>query len=174
MKSYFYDGKKYLSEKSLRDAIFKKDKKLFCKAPVENEAEFWKKHNVVFEEHELSLDAQKEKKKSYAKMRFNMLQNSATLRSSLGFEIDATEKSRNSIDDLIDALRDGETVKFRDAHNEYHELTVEQLRVLKSEIAQNNIYAYEQKWAIEQKIKEATNKEELRVICTEFFGKVFE
>ena len=173
MKAYFYEGKKYLSEQEVRNAIMRTERKIFSKAPKENEAEFWKKHNVILENYSASLDTLKSQKKARVKMGFTVWQSKANLISSLGFKIDANDKARNSIDDLLGTLQDGQTISFRDADNEYHDLTAEQLKTLKHEIAQNNIFAHEQKWNFEHQIAEARDVDALREVCIEYFGKDF-
>ena len=173
MKAYFYDGKCYRSEQEVRNAIMKKDRKVFGAAPVENEAEFWKRHNVILDCSEPSLSALKSQKKLRVKMQFLRWQNKSRLNSSLGFVIDANSKARSSIDDLLNTLSDSQTIKFRDANNEYHDLTVDQLKVLKSEVALNSIFAYEQKWELERQIAEAPDEDSLMMIRVKFDSKDF-
>ena len=174
MKTYIYDGKKYFNEKEVRDAIFKKEHKFFAKTPQSKVAEFWAKHKVEYAVEESGIHAAKYMKKGRVKQAFKSWLESAKLESSLGFKIDANPKSRNSIDDLLETLGEGETVSFRDAYNDLHDLTAEELKTLKREIAQNNIYAHEQKWALDKRVEEASDAEELRKIRVQFLGKVFE
>lgn len=50
IKKYLYNNKEYLSEYSVRQAIWKEEHKVFGKEPDENRAEFWEKLNVVYTE----------------------------------------------------------------------------------------------------------------------------
>ena len=50
IKKYLYNGQEYRSEYSVRQAIWKEDRKVFGKEPDENRAEFWEKLNVVYTE----------------------------------------------------------------------------------------------------------------------------
>ena len=173
MKVYLYNGKKYYNEDDVRTAIFKKDRKVFTKAPKENAEAFWARRNVEFIEQEEDISHLKFSKKFRVKGEFQSWLKNAKLDSSLGFKIDAGTNSRNTIEDLIATLGEGDTVQFRDANNQYHELDVSMLETLKREIAQNNIFAHEQKWALDKRIADATDKEELRKIRANFVGKNF-
>jgi hypothetical protein len=193
MKKYLYDGKTYLSEKDLRNAIFEKERKAFGKPPSElksnslalfktkspnvnvpkTDEEFWAQHGVEYTVEETGINVEKFQKKMRVKQAFKSWLDNAKLDSSLGFKIDAGTKSRNSIDDLLETVQEGETVSFRDALNETHELTIDDLKTLKKEIAQNNIYAHEQKWALDKKVEEASDQDGLRSIRIAFSGKAF-
>lgn len=52
IKKYLYNNKEYLSEYSVRQAIWKKDHKVFGKEPEENRAQFWEELNVTYTEEE--------------------------------------------------------------------------------------------------------------------------
>ncbi len=89
----------------------------------------------------------------------------ATLISSLGFEADADEKANADVNGLVTL---GESATFMDAHNEAHELTLEQLKVLQKEIIQSGSLQYQAKWAFRDAINNATTKEELEAITIAF------
>lgn len=173
MKTYIYDEKKFFNEKDVRKAIFNKEQKLFAKTPKSEVAEFWAKFNVQYTEEESGIQTAKYLKKARVKEVFHNWLENATLESSLGFKADANPNARNSIEDLLETLEEGQTVSFRDAFNVNHDLTIEQLKTLKREIAENNLFAHEQKWAMDQAILNATEREELRKIRVNFFGKDF-
>ena len=173
MKIYLYNGKKYYNEADVRKAILKNERKVFNKAPKVDAEAFWARRNVELIEQDEDLGHLKFSKKFRVKQEFQSWLKNAKLDSSLGFKVDAGTNSRNTIEDIISTLCEGETIQFRDANNEYHELDVSMLETLKREIAQNNIYAHEQKWALDKRISEATDKEELRKIRANFVGKNF-
>ena len=170
---FIYQSIEYFSEQAVRKAIFERERKVLGKPQSESVVEFWAKHGVTLATEEVPLDSLKLQKKMQVKTVFNSWLSDSTLQSSLGFAIDANESARNSIGDLIDVLRDNEIVSFRDADNEYHDVTVEQLRVLKEEIAKNNIFAHEQKWSFERQIENAQDKNALDCIRIKFTGKAF-
>lgn len=84
------------------------------------------------------------------------------INSSLGFRANADLRSQNNIDGLI--ASNVEPVTYCDADNEFHSLTLEQLKVLKSEVLTNGQNLYAQKWELREKINQATTKEELQSI----------
>lgn len=93
----------------------------------------------------------------------------AYLVSSLGFPADSDERANTDVNALVDSLAEkpeearGTTI-FRGYDNKFYPLTLEQLKTLKSEIGDNGQYSYQQKWAYEDAIKNATSKEELDAI----------
>ena len=173
MKVYVYHGQKFFNEKEVRKAILEKDKKIIRKTPSEGVAEFWASNKVEYSEVEESIFPSRFSKKTRVKKEFQNWLKNATLESSLGFKVDAGTNARNSIEDLIVSLADGDTISFRDANNEYHDLDLVQLNTLKTEIARNNIYAHEQKWKLDEMVNKATTIEELRKIRVRYVGKDF-
>nr|DAV89542.1 MAG TPA: protein of unknown function (DUF4376) [Caudoviricetes sp.] len=93
----------------------------------------------------------------------------AYLISSLGFPADSDERANTDVNALVYSLEEkpeearGTTI-FRGYDNKFYPLTLEQLKTLKSEIGDNGQYSYQQKWAYEDAIKNATSKEELDAI----------
>lgn len=84
------------------------------------------------------------------------------INSSLGFRANADLRSQNNIDGLI--ASNTEPVTYCDADNKFHSLTLEQLKVLKTEVLTNGQNLYTQKWKLREKIKQASTKEELQSI----------
>lgn len=97
----------------------------------------------------------------------------AVVVSSLGFTADSDERANTDVIGLITAFGDNETVMFRDANNQYHQLTLEQLKTLQKEIIQNGQYSYQQKWGFESQVNSAESKEALDAITVEFKPKDF-
>lgn len=92
----------------------------------------------------------------------------AVVVSSLGFTADSDERANTDVIGLITAFGDNETVMFRDADNQYHQLTLDQLKILQKEIIQNGQYSYQQKWGFESQVNSAESKEALDAILIEF------
>lgn len=92
----------------------------------------------------------------------------AVVVSSLGFTADSDERANTDVIGLITAFGGNETVMFRDADNQYHQLTLDQLKILQKEIIQNGQYSYQQKWGFESQVNSAESKEALDAIVIEF------
>ena len=95
--------------------------------------------------------------------------NEATMDSSLGFKVDATERALIDVGGLI-AISDGvkTPITFMDANNEPHDLTHEQFVALQKEIAANGSKVYAKKWGYRQAIINAQSVEELQAIHVSF------
>lgn len=50
IKKYFYNGKEYLSDYRVRQAIFEMERKAFPEEPEENKVEFWNELGVTYTE----------------------------------------------------------------------------------------------------------------------------
>lgn len=174
IKKYLYNNKEYLSEYSVRQAIWKEDHKVFGKEPEENRAQFWEELNVTYTEeeeppvaqHTPTLDEEKLMACGRLTEAFRSWRNDeATLISSLGFEADADERAMIDVSGLV-ALE--APAIFMDANNVPHELTVEQIKVLHKEIIQSGNKAYETKWALRNAINACGSLEELKAIELKF------
>lgn len=88
------------------------------------------------------------------------------IKSSLGWRFDADLRSQNNVKTLLDMGVPVAT--YRDADNEFHELTAEQMIVLKTEMAQNGLSLYQQKWTKQAEIVAAANMAELDVVSLDF------
>lgn len=94
----------------------------------------------------------------------------ATLISSLGFEADADEKANADVNGLVTY---GEPAVFMDAHNQPHQLTLEQLKVLQREIIESASYGYQKKWTYRDAINSAQTVDALNAIEIVFTPKDF-
>lgn len=94
----------------------------------------------------------------------------ATLVSSLGFTADADEKAN---DDVMGLVTLGRSTVFMDADNQPHELTIDQLKILQTEIIENGISAYEVKWAYRNAINSAETVDAVNAIEIKFEPKDF-
>lgn len=84
--------------------------------------------------------------------------------SSLGFRADATRRSIEDIDGLIDLVSSGALpapVTFRDYDNAYHQLTLEQLNTLRLETKGRGPLLYVRKWELEGAVDAAETVETL-------------
>lgn len=175
-KKYIYGGVEYRSEREVRKAIFQKERHFLGRTPVENVTEFWGKHNVVYSETEkqLSLEELKIRKAFEVKQAFLRWRNSsATLISSLGFLADSNERTKSDVESLLDIyeVNPSGSITFRDANNVFHDLSLEDLKLLKKEIINNGLFAYQQKWQFDALIESATSADEIKNIKVEFVGK---
>ena len=81
------------------------------------------------------------------------------LTSSLGFRVNSDPKSIDNLDSLI-SIAD-EITQFMDYDNELHELSLDDLKVIKLEIQKNGCNLYKQKWAMKSRILNAKTLDEL-------------
>lgn len=86
---------------------------------------------------------------------FNTASQKAHCTSSAGFEIDADEIANRNIEGLVLVMRPEETTLFRAYDNTFHEVTREQLEIMRKEIVINSQYLYQAKWTIEAQIMQA-------------------
>ena len=75
--------------------------------------------------------------------------------SSLGFKVNADTNSLENVNTLIDLNAN----IFRDFDNEIHKVSLDDLKIIKSEIQQNVVNLYQQKWKYEEIIKNASISE---------------
>ena len=75
--------------------------------------------------------------------------------SSLGFKVNADTNSLENVNTLIDLNAN----IFRDFDNEIHKVSLDDLKTIKSEIQQNVVNLYQQKWKYEEIIKKASISE---------------
>ncbi|WAV99674.1 DUF4376 domain-containing protein [Oxalobacter aliiformigenes] len=88
--------------------------------------------------------------------------------SSVGFEIDADEIANRNIEGLVLVMQPEQTTLFRAYDNSFHEVTREQLEVMRKEIIINSQYLYQAKWTMEAQIQAAETAEALdTIIITE-------
>ena len=89
--------------------------------------------------------------------------------SSLGITIDADIRSQTNLRALIDL---GSPCRFKDYFNDFHDLTVDDLKILLNECILNGFSLYNQKFTYEQIVKDATTDRELD-FDIEFYMKDF-
>ena len=84
--------------------------------------------------------------------------------SSVGFEIDANETANRNIEGLVLVMQPEQTTLFRAYDNSFHEVTREQLEVMRKEIVINSQWLYQAKWTMEAQIQAAETAEALDTI----------
>lgn len=149
------------------DDLFATLEKEFAGLPVGytakhgTEAGFWD-----YEQGWPALEEAKAEKLAEIKQAFLMTEEAGHCTSSLGFEVDATRRSKSDIDGLVQVMEQGdiERVPFRDFNNEMHELTLAQVKTLQLEVVQAGISAYNRKWELEKAIDAAETPEAVKAI----------
>ena len=84
--------------------------------------------------------------------------------SSLGYKVNADPKALRNINVLISQ----KVTQFKVYDNTLKPVTVDELKIIKSEIEQNALNLYQQKWTFEDLINKAETKEELDAIEIKF------
>lgn len=90
--------------------------------------------------------------------------------SSLGFEIDANERSLRDINGLVDVLTlvPGENIEFCDANNQFHSVNLDNLKTMKMEVLKHGQDLYQTKWKYREDINAAQDKESVLKIDIKF------
>lgn len=101
------------------------------------------------------LEEAKSAKLTELETAFNLASKEAHCTSSSGFEIDADEIANRNIEGLVLVMQAGETTLFRAYDNSFHEVTREQLEIMRKEIVINSQYLYQAKWTFEAQIMQA-------------------
>ena len=109
------------------------------------------------------------------KARFAEAADKAWVDSSLGFRANANETAYRDVDGLILLLegQDTKLIQFCDYDNLMQALTLDKLKVLQKEIAQNGTYLYQQKWDYRDTIEGAETMEELDTLSFSFKNMSF-
>lgn len=172
-KTYKYKEQAYSNADTVRQAIWKTERKAFGSP---QNADEWVILGVTYIEEEItdpvpSIDEVRQRKLSELNRVFaDWREDGATLISSLGFEADADEKASADVSGLVTL---GESAVFMDAENQPHELSLDQLKILQKEIIQSGISAYETKWAFRNEINSADSVDALNSIHISFEPKDF-
>lgn len=97
---------------------------------------------------------------------FTEVSESTYCMSSLGFEIDATERANRDIRGLITVMESGavETSQFCDYHNVFHVVSISDLQTMLVEVVSNAQQLYAQKWALREQINLSENIDDLEAI----------
>ena len=101
---------------------------------------------------------------------FNTVSHKAHCTSSVGFEINADETANRNVSSLIVAMEaNGEdSVLFCAYDNTFHEVTLDQLRIMQIEIITHARAVYARKWALREAIEAAQSVVELESLSISF------
>lgn len=129
----------------------------------------WTVENIEFTSEELAerLVQKKAAKLSEIKSAFVSAEADGYVESSLGFRADATRRSIEDIDGLIDLVSSGALpapVTFRDYDNAYHSLTLDQLNILRLEAKGRGPVLYARKWELEAAVEAAETVEAVQAV----------
>ena len=109
----------------------------------------------------------KEAKIAEIRAAFTTAEANGYVESSLGFRADATRRSIEDIDGLIDLVSSGALpapVTFRDYDNAYHSLTLDQLNILRLEAKGRGPVLYARKWELEAAVEAAETMEAVQAV----------
>lgn len=96
-------------------------------------------------------------KRAWIKRRFQDEAKTQKVDSMFGFPMDARREDIDNLRNLLEVLEDlGETAaEIRDANNEFHFLTLDDIRTLRMEMTQAGLALYQAKWQAEQALDAA-------------------
>lgn len=125
---------------------------------------------------EETLESKRAGKYELLTILFNSASENAYIDSSLGFRADANETAYRDVDGLIVLLSDTpeKKISFCDYDNLMQTLTLDELKTLQKEIAQNGTYLYQQKWEFRNAIESSESVEDLDKININFNNMIFE
>jgi len=131
----------------------------------EFEAFDWDNYKAIQEEkHE--FEVAKAIKERELLFKYKDKEPKAVIKSSLGFDIDADYKAKENVSSLIEFMQNKNLTdeEFRDAHNEFQPVTIEDLQTIKNEIIEAGLAYYKKKWAIEKALRQAKTSKEVEAI----------
>lgn len=135
-------------------------------AVIEDKGEYYEVVEIPVIEK--SLDELKQEKLQELKKLFQTARETTHCDCELGFEIDANETAYINVLGLVDRISDDETKMFRAYDNTFHEVTKNDIKIIKTTIETNAEMLYQNKWIKENKINQASSIEELNEISLEF------
>ena len=129
----------------------------------------WTVKDIEFTPEELAerLTQKKAAKLLEIRAAFTAAEADGYVESSLGFRADATRRSIEDIDGLIDLVSSGALpapVTFWDYDNAYHQLTLEQLNILRLETKGRGPLLYARKWELEAAVDAAKTVEAVQAV----------
>lgn len=92
------------------------------------------------------------------------------IQSSLGFPVDANKRANRDVSGLISQMEMTglDKTQFCDANNDFHEVTLDNLKTMKLELIQYAQSLYATKWQLRASIEAAKTVDELRAIDIKF------
>ena len=121
-------------------------------------------------EYTPTLEEARTEKLAELEAAFDTASHKAHCTSSVGFEIDADETANRNVSSLIVAMEaNGEdSVLFCAYDNTFHEVTLDQLRIMQIEIITHARAVYARKWALREAIEAAQSVVELESLSISF------
>lgn len=118
-----------------------------------------------------TLDQAKAEKSAALKDAFRRALENGRLTSSLGFDVNADETALRNLDGLVATMEDdgAATVAFCDFHNRFHDVSLDDVKTLRRDVARHTQALYQKKWALRHAIEQAETVEELDAIDVERF-----
>lgn len=172
MICYLYNGQTYYSAYTVKQAIFENERLAFGAEPLENRERFWEQFGVQYQEIEdpppepKSIDEVRQEKLDQLQNKFNLWYNDrATVITSLGYTVDADTTAAVDVAGLITT---NESRVFNDANNMTHDVTSEDLQLIRTEIEQARQAARQQKWDYRTAILAAETIEQIQQIKIKF------
>lgn len=119
---------------------------------------------------EPSLEELKKIKLQELNEKFLEAEENGILDSSVGFTIDATERSNRDIDGLIKSLEatKQDNTRFCAADNTFHEVTLDNLKTMQLEVITCGQKLYAKKWTYREQINNAETKDYIEQIIIDF------
>ncbi len=117
-----------------------------------------------------SLEEAKASKLADLNVAFAAASENACCLSSAGFRINADETANRNVSSLIIALEaaGAGTVQFCAYDNNFHDVTLEQLKAMQLEIIANARAIYERKWTLREQISSCDTVESLDAVVIDF------
>jgi hypothetical protein len=122
-------------------------------------------HNIIVDNTK-ELEQLKMEKMEEVLIHFDELMFHGIFDCSLGFRADNRRGDGKDDKDNIQSLIDlgNEPVYFKDADNQFHSLTLEELHTLKQEMIQDGLSKYQWKWNKENEVMSAETIEDLNAV----------
>lgn len=117
-----------------------------------------------------TVEFQRSRKLELLDREFSRLLDGAYCMSSLGFPINAGERAKGDIDGLITRMEaEGtEQEEFMDFNDILQPVTLEELKTMQLEVIKNGQYIYAQKWALRDRVNNASTLEQVEAVEIRF------
>lgn len=116
------------------------------------------------------LEDVKKNKFAILSQKHHEAEKTGVIQSSLGFPIDANERANRDVSGLISQMEmtNIDTTQFCDANNDFHEVTLDNLKIMQLELIQYAQSLYATKWQFRAAIEAAKTVDELNAIDIKF------
>ncbi len=116
-----------------------------------------------------TLNQARAEKSAALKDAFRRALENGRVTSSLGFDVNADETALHNLNGLVATMEDDDatTVAFCDFHNRFHDVSLDDVKTLRRDIARHTQALYQKKWALRHAIEQAGMVEEIDAIDIE-------